>query len=128
VNNQDLDKYKIVDDGYLTSDEIINLKLDGQTVILSACETAKGKVEGGEGVSGLTQSFFIAGAKNVLVTLWSIGDSSTQQFMKIYLAKMKNGVPQHIALSETKKEFRKTFSNYAAPFYWAPFIIYGAID
>lgn len=128
VANQDLDKYKIVDDGYLTSDEIVNLKLDNQFVILSACETAKGKVEGGEGVSGLTQSFFIAGAKNVLVTLWSIGDSSTQQFMKIFLTNMKNGMPQHRALAEAKKEFRKTFSDYSAPFYWAPFIIYGAID
>ncbi|HPY87880.1 MAG TPA: CHAT domain-containing protein [Spirochaetota bacterium] len=128
VAAQDLDKYKIVDDGYLTSDEIINLKLDDQFVILSACETGKGKVEGGEGVSGLTQSFFIAGAKSVLVTLWSIGDNSTQQFMKIFLTKLKEGIPRHLALSETKKEFRSVFKDLSAPFFWAPFIIYGSID
>ncbi len=127
IATQDLERFKIVDDGYLNANEIINLKLNNPFVILSACETGKGKVEGGEGVAGLSQSFFIAGAKSVLVTLWSIGDESTQNFMKIFFKKIKDGQPPFIALRETKKEYREKFDKYQAPFYWAPFVLYGSM-
>ncbi|OHD10513.1 MAG: hypothetical protein A2Y34_06495 [Spirochaetes bacterium GWC1_27_15] len=127
INEQDLNNYGIVDDGYLNSNEIINLKLDNNFVILSACETGKGKIEGGEGLAGLSQSFMLAGASSVLVTLWSIGDESTQTFIKIFLNKIKTGIPHHKALRETKKEYREKYPKYAAPFYWSPFVLYGAM-
>ena len=128
ITNQDLDKYGIVDDGYLNSNEIINLRLNNSLVILSACETGTGKVEGGEGIAGISQSFFISGAKNVLATLWSIGDQSTQPFMQIFFTKIKDKVPPNQALRETKKEYREKYPQYQSPFYWAPFIIYGVVD
>ncbi len=128
ITNQDLDKYGVVDDGYLNSNEIINLRLNNSLVILSACETGTGKVEGGEGIAGISQSFFISGAKNVLATLWSIGDQSTQPFMQIFFTKIKDKVPANQALRETKKEYREKYPQYQSPFYWAPFIIYGVVD
>lgn len=124
---KDLKDNKIVDDGYLNADEVLNLKLGSPLIILSACETGKGKVESGEGVAGLSQSFFLAGANHVLATLWSIGDESTQVFMKIFLTKIKEGLEPYKALNETKKIFRKENPEYNSPFYWAAFVLYGAM-
>ncbi|HOV14085.1 MAG TPA: CHAT domain-containing protein [Spirochaetota bacterium] len=128
VPEQDLYENSIIDDGYLNASEISTLKLDNPFVVLSACETGTDKVEGGEGVAGICQSFFIAGAKSVLATLWSIDEKSSYEFMKLFFTKIKSGKNPNIALQETKIEFRKNLSEYLQPIYWAPFILYGTFE
>ncbi|MGV3660012.1 MAG: CHAT domain-containing protein [Prosthecobacter sp.] len=70
------------DDGLLLAFEAASLELDATWLVtLSACETGVGTVQHGEGVFGLRRSFIQAGAQNVLMTLWPIGDDSTVEFM-----------------------------------------------
>ena len=68
------------DDGLLTSSEILNLKLNGSLVVLSACDTGRGDITG-DGVIGLSRSLLSAGASSVIVSLWKVPDNSTAALM-----------------------------------------------
>ncbi len=116
------------EDGYLRMGEIAELKLNADFVNLSACETGLGKIYGGEGVVGLTQSFLIAGANGLSVSLWQVEDASTSKFMTgLYELTEKKGMSYSGAVTEMKRRFiRGDFGeSYKTPFYWAPFVYYG---
>jgi CHAT domain-containing protein len=69
--------------GTLTALEVSNLDLRGcEALVLSACETGLGKLEGGEGVLGLQSAFHLAGARTVVPSLWSVSDPATSVLME----------------------------------------------
>jgi len=115
------------EDGYLTSDEIQQLDLDGNYVTLSACETAIGKKYISEGVLGLNYSFITAGAIGVTSTLWKIPDNSSNIFMKLLYKNLSMKKSYSDALSIVKRDFLsgKYGKEYSNPSIWAPFIYYG---
>jgi len=94
----------------------------------SACETGLGKIYGGEGIVGLTQSFMIDGANSLSVSLWFVSDNSTTMFMdSMYRLVKENGAGYAKALSERKRAFISgNFGDkYKDPFFWSPFVYYG---
>lgn len=107
-------------DGILTANEVSALNLKNtRLVALSACETALGAYNF-EGIHGLTRGFKQAGAKSLLVSLWSVNDRSTATFMtEFYRHWIENG-DRHAAYRSAVAAVRK---NYPSPFYWAPFIL-----
>jgi CHAT domain-containing protein len=112
-------------DGYLTVSEVARLHLSADFVNLSACETGLGRVYQGEGVAGLAQSFLIAGADAVSVSLWQVADKSTADFMTgFYSLVNAKGMSYSAAMMEMKRTFIKK-PEYRHPFYWAPFVYYG---
>lgn len=136
------------EDGYLRMGEIENLNLKADFVNLSACETGLGTYYGGEGLVGLTQSFFIAGANGLSVSLWKVADKSTMMFMVgVYQLVNQKGMSYSQAINEMKRAFihgqvsMDTFDpsrgikivkspdnisqKLSHPFYWAPFVYYG---
>lgn len=117
-----------LEDGYLRTDEIHALGLNADFVNLSACETGLGKIYGGEGVVGLTQSFLIAGANALSVSLWSVADNSTSTFMvELYKYVINKNMTYSEAMAEVKRQFisGKQNKNWSKPYYWAPFVYYG---
>ena len=112
------------DDGYLRMSEIASLDLNCDFVNLSACETGLGRIYGGEGVVGLTQSFLIAGTNSLSVSLWQVADQSTMEFMSGFYELVKEKKLTHSqAMREMKLRFIK--GQYKNPFNWAPFVYYG---
>lgn len=107
-------------DGILTANEVSNLNLKNtRLVTLSACETALGAYNF-EGIHGLTRGFKQAGAKSLLVSLWSVNDESTATFMtEFYRHWIENG-DRHAAYRSAVAAVRE---KYPSPFYWAPFIL-----
>ncbi|MFM6312178.1 MAG: CHAT domain-containing protein, partial [Dolichospermum sp.] len=68
------------DNGLLTAEEILNMNLNAELVVLSACDTGRGRLTG-DGVIGLSRSFISAGVSSVIVSLWAIPDSPTAGLM-----------------------------------------------
>lgn len=114
------------EDGNLYSGEIYNLELDADLVALSACETGLGKISKGEGVIGLSRALVYAGARSIIVSFWNVADASTSQLMTDFYTQLlsANNSDFSGALRAAKRDMvlKKT---YAAPYYWAPFVILG---
>ncbi len=116
------------DDGYLTAKEVARMQLEGtELVVLSACETASGTFQSGEGVYGLQRALTVAGAYSTLLSLWKVDDDATAFFMERYYSLLKEGKGRMEALLSVQNEFR---TNPKIPawedfHYWAAFQLVG---
>jgi CHAT domain-containing protein/Tfp pilus assembly protein PilF len=112
------------EDGYLTIPEMAVLNLNANMVILSACETGRGEIIRGDGMVGLARSLLVAGTRSVGVSLWSINDKPTVDFMlSVYNKALREGKTFRAAYFETKQQFRKS-GPWKHPRYWAGFTLY----
>jgi CHAT domain-containing protein/Tfp pilus assembly protein PilF len=112
-------------DGFLRMHEIYNLRLDADLVVLSACQTALGREVRGEGLVGVTRGFLYAGARSVVASLWQVDDESTAELMKrFYRVMLQEGRGPADALRTAQVELSRQ-SRWAAPFYWAGFVLQG---
>jgi CHAT domain-containing protein len=93
-------------DGILMAEEVAGLNLDGTWLVsLSACETGVGEARSGEGVFGLRRAFMMAGAQNLLMTLWPVNDSTTTDIMSDFYKKcLASGNPTR-SLAETQRDW-----------------------
>ncbi len=118
-----------ISDGNLQAREIFHLKdkIQAQLVVLSACETGLGKLERGDGVVGFARAWMYAGVNNLVVSLWKVDDASTSRLMESFYQNLfegKNSRDFLEYLSRAKKQLRYS-EDYAAPYYWAPFVFIG---
>ena len=114
------------EDGLLEAWELKDLDLNADMVILSACDTARGKVTGGEGVIGMTWAAFIAGAPTTVASQWKVESSSTTEFMLEFHRQMlaKKKVSKAEAMRRASLKLMKS-SKYRHPLYWAPWVLVG---
>ncbi|OGW77741.1 MAG: hypothetical protein A3J81_01250, partial [Nitrospirae bacterium RIFOXYB2_FULL_43_5] len=86
------------DDGFLTLSEVLELKLDADMVVLSACSTGKGKMMEGEGVANFARAFQHAGTRSVVVSLWEVASDAAVEYMKSFYSHIKSGKSKAEAL------------------------------
>lgn len=112
------------EDGFLDVSEISRLKLDCDLVVVSACQTGRGKLLSGEGVIGLSRAFLYAGARSVIVSLWNVSDNSTSQLMKSFYKHLTEGMSNAAALRRAKLQMigGKVTRH---PYYWSSFVMIG---
>jgi CHAT domain-containing protein len=134
LSSPDVTKNK--EDGLLTMNEILGLKLNAEFAVLSACNTAAADGAGAEAVSGLGRAFFYAGAKALLVSNWPVNSGSTTDLMSRMFKSLATDktLSRSEALRQTKlyqimkggymQDGKLAFS-YAHPIFWAPFTIVG---
>ncbi|APV49168.1 hypothetical protein BWI17_05425 [Betaproteobacteria bacterium GR16-43] len=113
-------------DGIITAAEWPTYRLDSDLVVLSACDTGLGRLVAGEGVVGLPSAFLTAGTRAVVLTLWSVADSSAAEFMPRFYKRLKAGRAPAEALRETKLELARSKGPWSSPRHWAPYVLYGA--
>jgi len=121
-----------VEDGFLHTYEVFNLKLNADLVTLDACETGLGPMNRGEGLIGLTRAFMYAGSSSLLVSLWMVSESAGELMTQFY-QNLKAGLTKAQALRQAKLTLIQTEGTFkdnqrfafAHPFLWAPFILIG---
>ena len=126
------------EDGLLTMEEILRLKLNADWVVLSACNTGAAEGKGAEAISGLGRAFFYAGTRAILVSMWPVETTSARE--------LTTGLFRYQQAEQTLSRARalqksvlalidgpglkdpasgKIAASYAHPLFWAPFIVVG---
>lgn len=112
------------DDGLLTASEILSLKLNAELVVLSACDTGRGKITG-DGVIGLSRSLISAGVPSVVVSLWSVPDAPTASLMAEFYQNLQKQPDKGQAL---RQAMLTTMKKYPIPRDWAAFTLIGEAE
>ena len=106
--------------------DIVGLGLNADAVVLSACEGSLGKEYRGQLSFGLSEAFLIAGARNVLGSLWRVSDVATERYMQFfYEAYMTRGLGSVAAAQAAARQLMRD-PVYGHPFYWAAFVVLAA--
>ncbi len=126
------------DNGLLQVWEIFeSVRIDADLVVMSACQSAIGEEQGGEGLIGLTRAFQYAGARTVAATLWSVNDRAAAELMIRFYRHLRSGLPKDEALRAaqlelirgpieiTDKNGKRLELDASAPYYWAAFQVFG---
>ncbi|MGH7581499.1 MAG: CHAT domain-containing protein, partial [Gemmatimonadales bacterium] len=118
------------DDDRLEVHEVFALDLEGQLVVLSACQTALASgamadVPAGDDWVGLTQAFLQAGAGGVLASLWRVEDRATGRLMQLFYRRLAAGEPVAAALAAAQRALLHEPGK-GHPFYWAGFVLSGS--
>lgn len=107
--------------GIVTALELTGTNLNGtELVVLSACETGIGKIEEAEGISGINKAFMQAGAKHIVMSLWSVSDKATAKLMEKFYENIQKGNKYSDALQKAKLSMIENENSH--PFFWSGFI------
>jgi CHAT domain-containing protein len=111
--------------GYLTSSELFDMKLNADLVILSACQTGNGDLTG-DGVIGLSRSLAVAGVPSVVVSLWDVNDGATKKLMsEFYQNYTQKNLNKAQSLRQATLETMREYNNLLGPKGWAAFTLIG---
>ncbi len=116
-----------LNDGLLTTLDIFNMRLPASLVTLSACQTGRSLVGGGDELFGLTRAFLTAGTESLILTLWPVEDRSTTHLMNKFYDGLLNGKTKIAALQIAQESLMSGSSQKQMihPYYWAPFFLMG---
>ncbi len=108
-------------DGFLTASEIMNFNLKASLVVLSACNTGKGRLTS-DGMIGLSRAFLSSGVSSIIVSLWAVPDLPTAELMTEFYRQLQQHPSRVIALQQA---MLVTMKRYPQPFEWSGFILMG---
>ena len=113
-------------DGFLTTTEIAGLKMNADIVALTACKTGLGARLEGEGILSMGRSFQCAGARSVIMSLWSVAEQPSILLMDEFFKGLRQGLTKNQAWIRSRAALRK--QGFEHPFFWASFILVGEKD
>jgi CHAT domain-containing protein len=123
------------EDGILRMGEVLDLDLDSDLVVLSGCETGRGRLLRSEGALGFSWAFLSAGASTVAVSLWNVNDRATSELMVAFYKQVVGGPGgrEPKTLAEAMALAKRTMLTserpaYRHPYYWAPFVLIGSAE
>ncbi len=120
-----------LDDGWLSTLDIFNLQTNASLVTLSACQTGRNVIGGGDELLGLMRAFLAAGAATIVMSLWAVHDESTLLLMRHFYQALLAGQDKGAALQHAQVVLRNQWrvdgqhQPYAHPYFWAPFLLVG---
>ena len=109
-------------DAYVTALDLFSMNCQTNLAVLSGCQSGLGQVGESDDLLGLMRGFLYAGARSLLMSLWSVSDESTVTLMKKFYEEWRMGASKAKALQKAMLAVRETYPN---PFHWAPFVLVG---
>lgn len=113
-------------DGFLRMSEVMGMNLNAHVVALTACQSGLGSNLSGEGIMSMGRAFQYAGARSVLMSLWSVSESASVLLVEKFFEHLNAGKNKLEALQLARDDVRN--AGYRHPFFWAPFILVGEVD
>ncbi|HEX8191247.1 MAG TPA: CHAT domain-containing protein [Pyrinomonadaceae bacterium] len=115
------------EDGLLEAWELTRLDLKADLVVLSACETARGRAAAGEGMIGLSWAMFLAGVPSLVVSQWKVESAGTRELMVNFHRGLIAPTPKLTKGEALRQAALKLLKNPETnhPFYWAGFVLVG---
>lgn len=113
------------EDGLLSTLDIFNLQLDASLVTLSACDTGRTSVGGGDELYGLMRAFLSSGADGLVLSQWQVADQSTKELMVLFYKQLAEGQSRSGALCQAQRKMIGD-KEQSHPYYWAPFYFVGS--
>jgi CHAT domain-containing protein len=119
------------EDGLLEAWEVLRMDLQAELVVLSACETGRGRIGAGEGLIGFSWALFVAGCPTTVVSQWKVDSASTSELMLEFHKHLKSQTADtktHLASAEALRQAALCLmqtNEYRHPFYWAGFVVVG---
>ncbi len=113
-------------DGFLRMSDVMSLSINADLVALTACQTGLGRDLSGEGVMSMGRAFQYAGARSVLMSLWSVAEKSSIMLVEDFFKYRKAGKSKLESLKLARNDIRK--EGFEHPFFWAPFILVGEVN
>lgn len=117
------------EDGMLEAWELMKLDLKAEMVVLSACQTARGRVGAGEGMIGMSWALFVAGSPAVVVSQWKVDSDRTSELMIEFHRNLVRNGRRGAAMSKAEAlrlaALKLRHGRYNHPFYWAGFVLIG---
>ncbi|PYP82253.1 MAG: hypothetical protein DMF61_26975 [Blastocatellia bacterium AA13] len=117
------------EDGLLEAWELMQCDLNAELAVLSACETARGRVGDGEGMIGMTWALFVAGVPTTVASQWQVPSESTTKLMIEFHRNLVNGRGEKLSKAEALRRAALTLIKDPAlrmkPYYWAGFVVVG---
>jgi CHAT domain-containing protein len=105
--------------------DILQMKVDSRLVVLSACDTSRGRLLPGEGVLGPAQAFLQAGASSVVASYWRISDQATAEFMRVFYEYL---LLEHMPAAAALRQAQLRYASQGGPHDWAAFTLFGWPD
>ena len=112
------------EDGVLEAWEIMRGTLNAEMVVMSACESGRGRISPGEGIIGLSWAFFVAGVPTTVVSQWNVESRSTAMLMKSFYGYLNQRQSKSKALQQAMLAILRNPAT-KHPFYWAGFVVVG---
>ena len=118
------------DDGFLTALEVVQMDIPADLVVLSACDTSRGRIMKGEGIAGFTRAFMFAGTPRVICSLWPVDDAATSELMKKFYSLWNpeegKGLDAAEALQQAQAFIRDhPNGRWESPYFWAAWVLWG---
>lgn len=118
-----------IEDGFLNTYELYNMKLNSRMTVLSSCNSGSGKYQRGEGVMSLARGFVYAGCPSIVMTLWSVEDKSGVKLMSSFYKYLMKGKTKSKSLQLSKIDFIKNADQLKShPYFWSGYVVIGNND
>lgn len=116
-----------IEDGFLNTYELYNMKLNSRMAVLSSCNSGSGKMQRGEGVMSLARGFIYSGCPSIIMTLWSVEDKSGVKLMTSFYENLLKGKTKSESLQLSKIKFIEEADQLKAhPYFWSGYVVIGS--
>jgi CHAT domain-containing protein len=114
-----------LEDGLLTTLDVFNLRLRASLATLSACQSGRSRLGGGDELFGLTRAFLAAGVESLILSLWAVADETTTHLMLDLYDRLLSGQSKGEALRQAQVNLLSAGGSAGHPYFWAPYFLVG---